>query len=69
MNEDNRRKRISEEDACRYRNIANENKRMDRKFCASYEYLLASITCTMEHCKEVGCVIKLLTKGNDFKVM
>lgn len=52
VNENKRRKKLSSEEAFRYKNLEHENKRRDRKFCASYEYLLASITCSMKHCKK-----------------
>lgn len=51
----------------RYRNEANENERIDRKFCDSYEDVLAWITYTKAQCAEVGCVLKVFTKKHDFK--
>ena len=51
----------------RYRNVANDNELIDRKFCESYEHLLGTIKCSMEKCRETGCVLKVFTKGYNFK--
>ena len=67
VDERGRRKEISEEESAHYRDVANENELIDRKFCESYEHLLASIKCTMAKCDEPGCVLKIFTKGHDFK--
>ena len=47
--------------------VANDNELFDRKFCEEYEHLLATIKCSMAKCSEPGCVLKLFTKGHDFK--
>lgn len=60
-------KRICDEDRSRCRILANDNERMGRKFCVSYGHLLAFITCTTAQCGEEVCVLKILTKGHDFK--
>lgn len=41
LNEVGRRKKISEEEASRYRNETNGNERMKGKICASYEHIFA----------------------------
>lgn len=62
-----RQKAISEDKASLYWNAAKDNDRMEQKFCAAYDsyskYLLASITCTMAHCKESGCVLDILIRA------
>ena len=45
-----KRKNISEEEAAHYRDVANDNELFDRKFCESYEHLLASIRFPMAKC-------------------
>jgi len=58
---------IGEEESAHYRDVANDNELIDCKFCESYEHLLASIKCTMAKCDEPGCVLKVFTKGHDYK--
>ena len=67
VDEKGRRKAISEEESARYTDVANDSELIDRKFCESYEHLLASVKCTMAKCMESGCVLKVFTKGHDFK--
>lgn len=67
VDKDGRRRNISEEDASRYKNIANDIERIDRKFCKSYEQFLVPITCAMAQCGEVGCALKIYTKGHEFR--
>ena len=54
VDEDGKRKDIREEDSARYRDVANDSELIDRKFCESYEHLLASIECAMARCNEPG---------------
>lgn len=49
LNENGRRTDIGEEEDLRYRNVTNDTERMELdliKFCAPYEHLVASATCT-----------------------
>ena len=62
-----RRKEIDEEESARYRDVANDNELIDRKFCEAYEHLLPSIKCYMAKCSERGCVLKVFTKDYDYK--
>ena len=43
-----RLKVVGEEASVRYRNVANDSELVDRKFCESYEHLLATVKCSME---------------------
>lgn len=54
VKEDGRRKYIGEDEASCNRNAAEENERINIKFCESYEHFLALITCAMALCEEVG---------------
>ena len=67
MDEKGRRKEIIEGELARYRDVANDNELIDRKFGKSYEHLLASIKCTTAKCDEPGCVLKIFTKDHAFK--
>ena len=58
-----RRMEIGEEESARYRDVANDSELTDRKFCETYEHLLASAKCTMAKCAESGCVLKIFTKA------
>lgn len=51
----------------RYRDEANDRELIDRKFRETYEPLIAPNKSAMAKCGEIGCVIKLFTKGFDFK--
>lgn len=60
-----RRKEFCKEDAPRYRSVANDNKGIERAFCATYEPLFANIKCSMTQCVDCGCVSNIFTKGYD----
>ena len=45
MDEKGRRKEIIEGGLARYRDVANDNELIDRKFYESYEHLLATSKC------------------------
>ena len=61
-----RRKLVGEKEAGRYRNVASDNKLIDRKFCESFEHLIGTIKCSMEKCRETRCVLKVFTRGYNF---
>ena len=67
VDEDGKRKDIREEKSARYRDVANVSELIDRKFCESYEHLLASVKCAIARCNEPACVLKIITKGYDYK--
>ena len=67
VDEKRRRKVLGEDEAVRYRNVANDNEFIDRKFCESYEHLLDTVKCSMAKFSEPGCVLKFFTKGYNFK--
>ena len=67
VDEKGRRKLVGEEESDSYRNGANDYELIDRKFCESYEHLLGTIKCSMEKCREPGCVLNVFTKGYNFK--
>ena len=67
MDEKGRRKEIIEGELALYRDVANDNELIDRKFDKSYEHLLASIKCTTAKCDEPECVLKIFTKDHAFK--